>query len=78
MDIGDSLNPAVDIGQIEGAFLQVPLFELLDNREMVTHMKKFSKFFLKMISIGIKTCGKFEFDIYEAKNASLIQGRPIY
>jgi hypothetical protein len=28
-----------------------------------------------MIPLGVKTCGETEFDIFEAKNASLIQGR---
>ena len=33
MDIGDSLNPAIDIGQIEGAFMQgLGLFTLEELR----------------------------------------------
>ena len=29
--------------------------------------KKFWKFFLEMIPLGVKTCGESEFDIFEAK-----------
>src|SRR4051812_21197336 len=32
------------------------------------------KFFLEMSPLVVKTCGKSEFDIFEAKNTSLIQG----
>ena len=28
MDVGQSLNPAIDIGQIEGAFIQVSNYSL--------------------------------------------------
>jgi hypothetical protein len=35
------------------------------------------KIFLKMTPLGVKTYGESEFDIFEAKNASLIQGRRI-
>jgi hypothetical protein len=42
-------------------------------------MKKFSKiFFLQMTPVGVKTWGESEFNIFEAKNASLIQGRSVY
>jgi hypothetical protein len=30
-------------------------------------VKKFSKFFLEMIPLWVKTCGESEFDIFEAK-----------
>jgi hypothetical protein len=51
--------------------------ELLHNRGVI-HVKNFSKFFsLEMTPLGVKTCGESEFDIFEAKNASLIQGRCI-
>jgi hypothetical protein len=32
-----------------------------------THVKKLKKIFLEMIPLGVKTCGEFEFDIFEAK-----------
>src|SRR3569623_1531827 len=35
------------------------------------------KFFLEITPLGVKTCGESEFDIFEAKNASMIQGRPV-
>ena len=31
-----------------------------------------------MTPLGVKICEESEFDIFEAKNASLIQGRPVY
>jgi hypothetical protein len=43
-----------------------------------THVKKFSKFALEMTPLGVKTCGESEFEIFKAKNASLIQERPVY
>jgi hypothetical protein len=30
--------------------------------------EKIPKFFLEMTPLGVKTCGEFEFDIFEAKN----------
>jgi ribosomal protein S3 len=39
-----------------------------------THVKIFSE---NDPSLGVKTCGESEFDIFEAKNVSLIQGRRI-
>jgi hypothetical protein len=41
-------------------------------------VKKFSKFFLEMTPLGVKTCGESEFEILETKNASLIQRRLVY
>jgi hypothetical protein len=41
-------------------------------------VKKFSKIFLEMIPLGVKTCGESEFDIFEEKKLFLIQGRPVY
>jgi hypothetical protein len=52
--------------------------ELIHNRG-ATHVKKLLKIFSENNTyIGVKACRKFEFDIYEAKNASLIQERPVY
>jgi hypothetical protein len=39
--------------------------------------KNFENLFLEIL-LGVKTGGKSEFDIFEAKNAFLIQGRPVY
>jgi hypothetical protein len=41
-------------------------------------VKNCSKIFLEMTPLGVETYGKSEFDIFEAKNTSLIQGRPVY
>jgi hypothetical protein len=40
--------------------------------------QKCEKIFLEMTLLEVKTYGEPEFDIFEAKNASLIQGRPVY
>ena len=38
-------------------------------------MKNFQNFFLEMTRLGVKARGESKFDIFEAKNASLIQGK---
>jgi hypothetical protein len=40
--------------------------------------ENFSTNSLEMTLLGVKTGGESEFDIFEAKNASLIQERPVY
>jgi hypothetical protein len=52
-------------------------WELLHNRGGI-HVKKFSKFFSGNDPLEVKTCRESEFDIFEAQNASLVQGRPVY
>src|SRR5690242_8815494 len=42
--------------------------KLLHNRES----KKSQNLFLKMIPLGLKTCGESKFDIFKVKNVSLI------
>jgi hypothetical protein len=49
--------------------------ELLHNRG--GHVKEFSKFFLEMTHLWVKHAKESEFDIFEAKNAFLIQGSRI-
>jgi hypothetical protein len=45
--------------------------ELLHNRKGCTHVKNFQNFFLEMVTLGVKTCGESEFDIFEAKKTLL-------
>ena len=49
--------------------------KLLHNREP---RENFFKIFLEMTPLGVKTIGESEFNIFEAKSASLIQGKPVY
>jgi hypothetical protein len=53
--------------------------KILEHYTIGAHVKNFSKIFPRNDpSRGVKTCGESEFDIFEAKNTSLIQGRPVY
>jgi hypothetical protein len=40
--------------------------------------EKIFKFFLEMTPLGVKACRESEFDIFKVKNASLVQGKPVY
>jgi hypothetical protein len=35
--------------------------------EGAIHVKNFQKFFLEMTSLGVKTCGESEFNVFEVK-----------
>jgi hypothetical protein len=53
------------------------IWELLHNRGAI-HVKKYSKFFLEMTPLGVKDVGNPNLTFSRRKNASLIQGRPVY
>lgn len=67
MDLGESLNPAIDIGQIEGAFMQG--YGLFTLEEMV---------YLRNGAIATKGPGAYKIpgfaDIPEIFNVSLLKG----
>lgn len=67
MDLGESINPAIDIGQIEGAFAQG--YGLLTLEEMV---------FLRTGALATRGPGAYKLpgftDIPEIFNVSLLKG----
>jgi hypothetical protein len=52
--------------------------ELLHNRGRGNHVKKFSKIFLEMTAIWVKTCGESEFGIFGAKKRFSDSRRAVY
>jgi hypothetical protein len=42
---------------------------------VTTYVKKFSKLFLEMTPLGVKTCRESEFEFFEAKKHFLYSGK---